>query len=79
MDGYFTFSKNGVYSFTDANSLDFSEGTCILDSDTIKATNSKGEDLNYKIISITNNSLVMELSTIFFGQEISIKISCDLK
>ncbi len=79
MDGYYTFSKNGVYSFTDSNSLDVSKGSYILDKDTIKATNSKGEDLNYKIISITDNSLVMELSTIFFGQETSIKISCNLK
>ena len=77
MEGFYNFKENGTYSFTSISPSEVKEGTYNFESNTIKAINSKGEALNYKVLINTNESLVLELPMIFFGQETTIKISCN--
>lgn len=79
MEGYYTFNDDKTYSFTDAISNEIKKGTYEYKNKIITAVNSKGDILEYKVISNTDETLILELAIIFFGQETTIKISCSTK
>lgn len=77
LEGFYSFGKDGSYTFTQSDDpTNNAEGIYSLDDNHINAVNSKNEKLTYTILEITNSKLVMEVPTIFFGQQTTIKIVC---
>ncbi len=70
--GYYTFNEDGTYTVTSVENK--TEGNYSLAGNVITAINSKNQELEYSIRSITDSDIVMELPMIFFGQETTVEI-----